>query len=73
MVFLPSLNLSNLTELCTDMGFYICNVCCVNGNVLLDELGLSNGALFIWIILLLNTGMSHFKLVRTFVILTFAA
>lgn len=45
--FLPYLHLFNSTKLCTDMGFYICNVCCVNGNVLVDESGLSNGALFV--------------------------
>lgn len=29
--FLPSLHIFNSTKLCTDMGIYICNVCCVNG------------------------------------------
>lgn len=29
-----------LIQLCTVMGFYICNVCCVNGKVLVDESGL---------------------------------
>lgn len=33
------------------MGFYICNVCCVNVEVLVEESGLSNGILFIEIIL----------------------
>lgn len=27
------------STLCTDMGFYICNVCCVNGKVLVGESG----------------------------------
>lgn len=30
LCFLPSTHIFNST-LCTDMGFYICNVCCVNG------------------------------------------
>lgn len=29
-----------IQQLCTVMGFYICNVCCVNGKVLVDESGL---------------------------------
>lgn len=39
LCFLPSLHIFNSTKLCTDMGFYICNVCCVNGKVLVDESG----------------------------------
>lgn len=33
LCFLPSLHIFNSTKLCTDMGFYICNVCCVNGSI----------------------------------------
>ncbi len=39
LLFFPSLHIFNSTKLCTDMGFYICNVCCVNGKVLVDESG----------------------------------
>lgn len=37
--FLPFLTIFNSTTLCTDMGFYICDVCCVNGKVLVGESG----------------------------------
>lgn len=38
-VLLPFLTMFNSTTLCTDMGFYICDVCCVNGKVLVGESG----------------------------------
>lgn len=37
--FLPLLNIFDSTTLCTDMSFYICDVCCVNWKVLVDESG----------------------------------
>lgn len=47
LCFLPSTHIFNST-LCTDMGFYICNVCCVNGKVLVDESGFQS-IRYIWI------------------------
>lgn len=37
--FLPLLNIFDSTTLCTDMSLYICDVCCVNWKVLVDESG----------------------------------
>lgn len=50
------------------MGFYICNVCCVNGKVLVKESGFQS-IRYIWINSLLKDAISNFKPARLVVLL----
>lgn len=69
LFFLPSLHIFN-SKLCTDLTFYICSVFCVNGKVLVDESGLTSGALIIQMILSIKNHKPHFKPMRSFIILS---